>query len=204
MLYAYIRVSTDTQSVENQRFVIEEYCKENSLVVNGWINEVISGKIDIRERELGKLMDSMKKGDVLICSEISRLGRDMLMLMSVLNECVNKEVKIIAIKGNYRLENNLTSKIFAMAYGISSELEREFIVQRTKDALSRKRIEGIILGRPKGAKSKNRKLLEKENEVRLLLKNKTSFAKIARYYSVDRSTVRRFAERIGWEKPIKT
>jgi DNA invertase Pin-like site-specific DNA recombinase len=194
MFYAYIRVSTDTQTVENQKFAIEEYSKENSLKINKWINETISGKIDFRERKLGKLVNSMKKGDTIICSEISRLGRDMLMLMSVLNECVNKEIKIVAIKGNYRLENNITSKIFAMAYGISSELEREFISQRTKDALARKKAVGIKLGRPKGGKNKNRKLLGKENEIRDLIKNDTKIIQIARTFNVDRSTIHRFVK----------
>ena len=192
MLYAYIRVSTDTQSVENQRFAIEEYCKKNSLKVNKWINETISGKTDFRERKLGKLVNSMKKGDTVICSEISRLGRDMLMLMSVLNECVNKNIKIIAIKGDYQLENNLMSKIFAMAHSISSELEREFISQRTKDALARKKAEGIKLGRPPGGTNKNRKLLGSENKIRELLENKTPINKIAKLFNVDRSTVSRF------------
>jgi DNA invertase Pin-like site-specific DNA recombinase len=194
MLYAYIRVSTDTQTVENQKFAIEEYCRENSLKVNKWINEIISGKIDVRQRKLGGLIGLMKKGDMLICSEISRLGRDMLMLMSVLNECVIKGVKIIAIKGNYRLENNLTSKIFAMAYSISSELEREFISQRTKDALARKKAEGVKLGHPVGVKNKNRKLLNKESEIQTLIRDKISIAEIARIFEVDRGTVSRFVK----------
>jgi DNA invertase Pin-like site-specific DNA recombinase len=194
MLYAYIRVSTDTQSVENQRFAIENYCKENSLLVNKWINETISGKIDVQRRKLGGLMNIIRKGDTIICSEISRLGRDMLMLMSVLNECVHKGVKIIAIKGNYRLENNLHSKIFAMAYSISSELEREFISQRTKDALARKKAEGVKLGHPVGVKNKNRKLLGKEHKISGLIKDKTSITQIARIFRVDRTTVYRFIE----------
>jgi DNA invertase Pin-like site-specific DNA recombinase len=140
----------------------------------------------------------MKKGDTIICSEISRLGRDMLMLMSVLNECVNNGIKLIAIKGNYRLENNLTSKIFAMVHGISSELEREFISQRTKDALARKKAEGIILGRPKGGKNNNRKLLGKECEIRDLVKNKTKIVKIAQIFNVDRGTVSRFVKNLNF------
>jgi len=200
MLYAYIRVSTDTQSVENQRFAIEEYCDKNSLKVNKWTKEIISGKISVQQRKLGRLIGMMKKGDTLICSEMSRLGRDMLMLMSVLNDCVQKGVKIIAIKGNYKLENNFMSKIFAMAYSISSELEREFISQRTKDALARKKAQGIKLGHPAGVKNKNRKLLGKECEIRGLMKNKTPFTEIARLLNVDRNTVRRFVKDMDEQK----
>jgi DNA invertase Pin-like site-specific DNA recombinase len=200
MLYAYIRVSTDAQTVENQRFAIEEYCKANSLKVNKWINETISGKIEFRRRKLGKLTSNMKKGDTIICSEISRLGRDMLMLMSVLNECVSRGVKIIAIKGNYRLENNLTSKIFAMAYSISSELERDFISQRTKDALARKKAEGVVLGRPKGAKNKKRKLFGKKEEIQRLVKDKVPAVHIANIFKVDRNTVKRFVDDYDLER----
>ena len=194
MLYGYIRVSTDTQSIENQRFIIEEYCKERSLEVNEWIHEIICGKADIHERQLGKLIQSMKKGDILICSEISRLGRDMLMLMCTIKEFIDKKIKLIAIKGNYNLEDNLMSKMFAMVFGMSSELEREFISYRTKDALARKKSEGIKLGRPKGAKNRNRKLLENEKEIKRLLEDKTPIARIARYFEVDRGTVRRFVD----------
>jgi len=192
MLYAYIRVSTDSQSVENQRFAIERYCSENSLLVNKWIGESVSGKIVAKKRRLGGLMNSMRKGDTLICSEVSRLGRDMLMIMGVLNECANKGVRIIGVKGNYRLDNSIHSKVFAMAYSISSELEREFISQRTKDALARKKTEGIKLGRPIGAKSKNNKLSGKEEKIKRLLENKTPIAKIARTLKVGESTIWRF------------
>jgi DNA invertase Pin-like site-specific DNA recombinase len=192
MLYAYIRVSTDAQSVENQRFAIENYCKENSLSVSKWVGETISGKTNVKKRKLGGLMTRLKKGDALICSEISRLGIDMLMLMSVLNDCMRKGVKIIAIKGNYRLENNIHSKIFAMAYSIASEIEREFISQRTKEALARKKAEGVKLGHPLGVKNKNRKLLGKERKIEILIQNKTSIAEIARTFKVNRTTVSRF------------
>jgi len=197
MLYAYIRVSTDSQSVENQRFAIEEHCRQNSLSVNKWVGENVSGKIAAKKRLLGGLMTSLRKGDVLICSEISRLGRDMLMVMSILNECMCKGVKIIAVKGNYCLENSLHSKIFAMAYSISSELERDFISQRTKDALARKKAEGVKLGHPVGVKNKKCKLRGKEQKITELRKNKTPIAQIARIFKVDRSTVRRFVKNTG-------
>jgi DNA invertase Pin-like site-specific DNA recombinase len=192
MFFAYIRVSTDSQSVENQRFAIEEYCSKNSLKVNKWVKETISGKTAVKDRRLGALMNKLKRGDTLICSEISRLGRDMLMLMSVLNECVCKGVRIIAVKGNYRLENNLHSKIFAMAYSISSEVERDFISQRTRDALARKKAEGMKLGHPKGIKNKNKKLTGKEKEIRSLVNDNVPLIKIAQIFNVDRGTLTRF------------
>jgi DNA invertase Pin-like site-specific DNA recombinase len=114
------------------------------------------------------------------------------MVMGILNECACKGVKIIGVKGNYRLENSLHSKIFAMAYSISSELEREFISQRTKDALARKKAEGVKLGRPTGAKNKNVKLKGKEQRIIDWRKDKVPIVQIANILKVDRSTVRRF------------
>jgi len=92
MIYGYIRVSTDRQTVENQRFEINQFCEKQQIVVNKWIEETISGTKEVQERQLGKLLKRMKKGDVLICSELSRLGRNLLMIMGVLNECMNRDI----------------------------------------------------------------------------------------------------------------
>lgn len=86
MNYGYIRVSTDKQTVENKRFEIKRYCKKNGLKIDHWIEETISGTQDVNKRELGKLLKKMKKDDILICSELSRLGRNLLMIMGILNE----------------------------------------------------------------------------------------------------------------------
>ena len=91
MIYGYIRVSTDRQTVENQRFEINQFCERNVMVVNKWIEETISGTKTVQERKLGKLLKKMKKEDVLICSELSRLGRNLLMIMGILNECMNRD-----------------------------------------------------------------------------------------------------------------
>ena len=102
MIYGYIRVSTDRQTVENQRFEINQFCEKQQIVVNKWIEETISGTKEVQERQLGKLLKRMKKGDVLICSELSRLGRNLLMIMGVLNECMNRDIQVWTIKDNYR------------------------------------------------------------------------------------------------------
>lgn len=91
MTYRYIRVSTDKQTVENQRFEINHFCDKNVLVIDKWIEETISGAKSVQDRKLGKLLKRMKKGDVLICSELSRLGRNLLMIMGILNECMNRD-----------------------------------------------------------------------------------------------------------------
>ena len=94
MVYGYIRISTDKQSVENQRYEIERYCDSNNLQIEIWIEEVISGKKEVKDRKLGKTIDKMVKDDILICSELSRLGRNLFMIMSVLNECMLREICI--------------------------------------------------------------------------------------------------------------
>jgi len=192
MIYGYIRVSTDKQTVENQRYEISRFCEKNLLKVSKWIEEVISGTKKMEERKLGKLIKKMRKDDVLICSELSRLGRNLLMIMSILNECMNRSIQVWTIKDNYRLGNDISSKVLAFAFGLSSEIERNLISQRTKEALARKRAEGAILGRPKGSKSKKKKLSGKESEIKALLSKHFSKSAIARFFGVHRLTVVEF------------
>jgi DNA invertase Pin-like site-specific DNA recombinase len=194
MIYGYIRVSTDKQTVENQRYEITQFCKNNLLTVNQWIEEVISGTKKAGDRKLGRLMKKMKKDDILICSELSRLGRNLLMIMGILNECMNRDIQVWTIKDNYRLGSDINSKVLAFAFGLSAEIERNLISQRTKEALARKRAEGIKLGRPKGSKSKFKKLSGKEHEIKRLVDKRVSKSAMARILSVHRFTLNRFLE----------
>ena len=195
MIYGYIRVSTDKQTVENQRFEINQFCERSTMVVDRWIEETISGTKELKERKLGKLLKKMKRGDVLICSELSRLGRNLLMIMGILNECMNRDIQVWTIKDNYRLGNDINSKVLAFAFGLSAEIERNLISQRTKEALARKRAEGVILGRPKGRKSSRVKLTGREAEISDLLSRKTSISAIGRLLGVHRLTVSAFLKR---------
>lgn len=194
MIYGYIRVSTDKQTVENQRYEINQFCERNVIVVDKWIEETISGSKKIEERKLGKLLKRMKKGDTLICSELSRLGRNLLMIMSILNECMNRDVHIWTIKDNYRLGTDINSKVLAFAFGLSAEIERNLISQRTKEALARKRAEGVILGRPKGSKSSKTKLTGQEKKIKEFLSKKVSYSAIGRILGVHRLTVSSFVK----------
>jgi len=189
MIYGYIRVSTDKQTVKNQRYEIVQFCDKNLLTVNKWIEEVISGTKKAEERKLGLLIKKMKKDDILICSELSRLGRNLLMIMSILNDCMNRNIQVWTIKDNYRLGNDISSKVLAFAFGLSSEIERNLIAQRTKEALARKRAEGMVLGRPKGSKSKNKKLSGRESEINIMLTKHLSKSVIAKNLGVHRLTL---------------
>ncbi|MDR0665792.1 MAG: master DNA invertase Mpi family serine-type recombinase [Campylobacteraceae bacterium] len=194
MTYGYIRVSTDKQTVENQRYEINQFCIKSVMVVDKWIEETISGAKNLHERKLGKLLKKMKREDILICTELSRLGRNLLMIMGILNECMNKDIQVWTIKDNYRLGSDINSKVLAFAFGLSAEIERNLISQRTKEALARKRAQGVILGRPKGSKSKVKKLTGKEAEIKTLLEKRVSKSAIARILGVHRLTVAEFVK----------
>lgn len=194
MIYGYIRVSTDKQTVENQRYEVNQFCIKNILVVDKWIEETISGSKSVQERKLGKLLKKMKKEDTLICSELSRLGRNLLMIMGILNECMNRDIKVWTIKDNYRLGSDINSKVLAFAFGLSAEIERNLISQRTKEALARKRAEGVVLGRPVGRKSSKTKLTGQEKKINELLDKKVSYSAIGRILGVHRLTVSSFVK----------
>ena len=194
MIYGYIRVSSDKQTVENQRFEISNFCEKNSLTIDVWVEETISGMTKVENRKLGKLLKKMKKGDILICSELSRLGRNLLMIMGVLNECMNRDIQVWTIKDNYRLGSDINSKVLAFAFGLSAEIERNLISQRTKEALARKKAEGVVLGRPKGSKSAKTKLSGQEKQIKELLGKKVSYSAIGRILGVHRITVSSFVK----------
>lgn len=194
MIYGYIRVSSDKQTVENQRFEINKFCMTKQLEIDDWIEETISGTKNYSKRQLGLLLRKVNKDDVIICSELSRLGRNLFMIMEILNLCMSKECKVWTIKDNYRLGEDIQSKVLAFAFGLSAEIERNLISQRTKEALARRRAEGVVLGRPKGRKSdpKKYKLSGKEVLIQELLKSGISQRKIAKICKVDRNTLSRY------------
>lgn len=192
MNYGYIRVSSDKQTVENQRYEIITFCQKEKNIVDGWIEETVSGTKNYDKRELGKLLSKVKEDDLIICSELSRLGRNLFMIMEILNQCMEKECRVWTIKDGYRLGDDIQSKVLAFAFGLSAEIERNLISQRTKEALARKRAEGVILGRPKGRKSSHVKLSGKETIIKELRIQGVTIKEIARIYKVNRNTVSKF------------
>ena len=186
MIYGYIRVSTDKQTVENQRFEINQFCERQEILVYKWIEETISGSKDVNERKLGDTCLTAP------CSELSRLGRNLLMIMGVLNECMNRDIQVWTIKDNYRLGSDISSKVLAFAFGLSAEIERNLISQRTREALARKKAEGVVLGRPKGSKSAKTKLTGQEKRIKELLDKRVSYSAIGRILGVHRLTVSSF------------
>ncbi|UFH34530.1 master DNA invertase Mpi family serine-type recombinase [Flavobacterium acetivorans] len=194
MTYGYIRVSTDRQTTQNQKFEIKNYAKERSIVIDEWIEETISATKKLEQRKFGHLLNRMKKGDVLIVSELSRMGRNLMQIMKILHDCMEKDIQVFTIKERYELGNNINSKVLAFAFGLSAEIERNLISQRTKEALARKKAEGVILGRPIGSKSSTLKLTGKEEEIKKLLKKKISYSGIGRILGAHRLTVSSFVK----------
>lgn len=189
MIYGYIRVSSDKQTVENQRFEINNFCSRESMKIDGWIEETISGTKSYSKRELGKLLNRVQKDDLIICAELSRLGRNLFMIMEILNICMTKECRVWTIKDNYRLGEDIQSKVLAFAFGLSAEIERNLISQRTKEALARKKAEGMVLGRPKGSKNKKKKLDGKLEMISRMLDRGVTKTLIARKLKVSRNTL---------------
>ena len=205
MIYGYIRTSTDKQNNENQRFEIEQFANNNNLKIDQWIEETISSRKSLDERKLGKLLKKIKQDDIIIATELSRLGRNLLQVMSILHHCMNIGCQVWTLKDNYRLGADIQSKVLAFAFGLSAEIERNLISQRTKEALARKRLEGVRLGRPKGSKTKaeSYKLYSKENMIIRLLKKNVSQAAIARFCGVTRNTLKAYIAKRGLMMYVK-
>ena len=192
MIYGYVRVSTDKQSLQNQKFEINNFCQMQQIKIDKWIAEMISGTKDFEKRKLGILLKKLKKDDILICSEISRLGRNLLQVMTILNFCMQKEIQVWTIKDNYRLGADIQSKVLAFAFSLSAEIERNLISQRTKEALSRIKASGRKLGRQFGSRNKKHILDGKEKNILKLINKGLPKKQIAKLMRVSIFTLYQF------------
>lgn len=196
MIYGYIRVSTDMQTVENQRYEINQYALKNNINIDSYISETISGTKKFDERSLGKLLRKLKKDDLLIATELSRLGRSLYMIISILSIVMEKQAKIITIKDNFVLKDNIESKVLAFAFGLSAEIERKLISERTKEGLQRRKAEGMVLGRPKGTRRENQLLLRNKDDIYRQISQGISKTKIAKKYKIHVNTLYSFLKRM--------
>ena len=192
MNYAYIRVSTQLQSYDGQHHEIEKWCGERSIGIDRWVQEKVSGNRDWNERTLGTLIRRMRQGDLLICTELSRLGRNMMMVMSILNVCSRKGIHVYSIKDHFELSDDLQSKIVAFAFSLAAEIERNLISQRTREALAAKKAAGVRLGRPEGASSKRRRFEERLPEIVRMRELGISMESIARAIDIHKNTLYRY------------
>jgi DNA invertase Pin-like site-specific DNA recombinase len=169
-----------------------KYASLKRIHIDQWVEEVASGKSAAKDRKLGEVISGLTKNDILIVSELSRLGRNLMEVMSILYSCMEKETKVFTIKEGYELGNNIPSKVLAFAFSLSAEIERNLISQRTKEAMARMKSEGQSIGRPKGALSKQTKLTGKDDTIRELLDKKVAVSTIGRILGVNRLTVENY------------
>lgn len=195
----YIRVSSNKQTLEHQRFEIENFARSENIKIDEWIEEKISSRKALEKRKLGELLNNLQENDILITCEISRLGRSLLEVMKILEACLNKNCQVWTIKENYRLGNDIQSKVLAFAFGLAAEIERKLISERTKSSLANIKAQGKKLGRPYNAETKKLKLAKNKRQILDLLKKGLSKSKIARILGVSRSTLKRYVDRISPE-----
>lgn len=189
-IVAYARVSTDRQDAENQRFEIENYLKRQGLEYDEFVEETISGTKNVRDRKIGLLLNELAKGDTLIVSETSRISRRLSEIFSTLQLFIDHGVTVIAVKQSYTFDDSIQSKMVAFAFGIAAEIERELISSRTKEALARKKSEGVVLGRPVGSfKHSHLKLHGKDEQIMLMMGKHLSISALARIFNVNRKTM---------------
>ena len=195
----YIRVSSNKQTLEHQRFEIENFVLKEGIKIDTWVEEKISSRKALKNRKVGELLDNLQENDVLISCEISRLGRSLLEVMRILETCLNKNCQVWTLKENYRLGNDIQSKVLAFAFGLAAEIERKLISDRTKASLAHLKASGKHIGRPMAAASKRLKLSKNVKRIKELLAGGVSKSQIARIFGVQRATLRKFLLRLQME-----
>lgn len=194
---AYLRVSTVDQELGKNKSDVLFFANENNLGKVHFVEEKISGAIHWKKRELGSIIESMSEGDHLIVSEFSRLGRSMLECMEIMSHCLEKKINLYAIKGQWRLDNSIQSKIIGMIFSIASEIERDLISKRTSEALRARKLKGLPMGRPKGTGKS--KLDEYKDEIVALLNNGSSRVFIAKRYKTSVGNLHYWLKKNGIE-----
>ena len=190
---AYLRVSTAEQDIEKNKSDILHLANNKQLGNVEWVEETVSGRVSWRKRKLGKLIESLKSGDNLLLSELSRLGRSMLECMEILSIATQRNINIYTVKGSWQLDGSLQSKIVAMAFSMAAEIERDLISQRTKEALEAKKRAGVKLGRPKG--SGKSKLDKHRPEIEALLANGSTQRFIAQRFNTTEANLSRWLKK---------
>ena len=167
-IIAYIRTSTDKQELNNQKLEVFEYAKKHQFQISNFIEMSVSSRKTSKERRIDDMISALNNADILIVTELSRLGRSTAEVIGLINELLKKKVRIIVIKQQLDIkQHDMTSKVMITLFSLFSELERDLISLRTKEALASKKRQGIKLGKPKGTiqKSKFDKDIEKIKEL---------------------------------------
>ncbi len=196
MVYGYIRVSTDKQDCDNQKIGIEGKAAALGLRIEKYISDAgISGLKEPEKRALGGCLRQLNAGDVIICSELSRLGRRLFMIMRILEHCMQCGAKLYTVKDDYELGDNIQSKVLVFAFGLSAEIERNLISMRTREGLAHRRARGLPVGRGVGVCNRVHKLDGRVDVVREMLARGMSQRAVARQFRVSPPTISRLVAR---------
>jgi DNA invertase Pin-like site-specific DNA recombinase len=188
--YAYLRVSTDQQEVDNQRYGLFVYANTHGLGPLQFVEDTASGRMAWRDRAVGRLLtETVHPGDAVLFAEISRMARSTLQVLEMLEHCMMQRVSVHIAKQQMVLDGSIQSRITATVLGLAAEIEREMISLRTTEALAKRKAAGLPLGRPKGTPAPRRKLDAKESEIRGYLAKGISKRSIAKLVECAPSTL---------------
>jgi len=195
MVYGYLRVSTDKQDLQSNKQEIICFCTElgHNAARIIWIEESISGTKHWKNRKLNNIVESIKKGDIFITSEISRIARTMTFVNEFICTMLQKGAVMYFTKSSFKVDDSITSQTLLFAYNLTSQIERDFISERTKSALKAKQNNGIKLGRPKGTGKK--KLDNVKREILEDLDKGIKKKVIAKKYNVSHSTLTNYLKK---------
>ncbi len=200
MIYGYLRVSSDEQDVNSQKQGVIKFAKQHEWTIDEYItDEGVSGGKEPDKRNLGVLLKKIQKDDIVIASEISRLGRDLYMVMDILHFCMKTGCKIYTVKDNFALDDNVQSKVLAFAFGLAAEIERQMIRQRTKEGLRLRMKLGVLLGRPVGKLTDDDVMCSTEKKEKIIEQYKWGVPerRLSTNFNIDRNTLIRWLHRWG-------
>ncbi len=192
---AYIRVSTGKQDLANQKLAILDYARKQNIRIRKFVEVQVSSRKPKARRGIDETIEGLSKGDTLIVSELSRLGRSLGQVIQIVEELVQRKIRFIAIKENIQFDGkqNMQTKVMVALFGLFAEVERDLISERTKEGLAAAKAKGKLLGRPKGSFGKS-KLDGKEDEIRMLLQKEVSKSSIAKIMDISRTALYHFIQ----------
>lgn len=200
MIYGYVRVSTEQQSYESQVLAINQRFK-----VDEWVEEKRSGTVDYRKRDLGDLLNKLKAGDTLVVTELSRLGRSLSMIYKIVSELKDRKVRCVAIKNSFDLnpanQNDIVAEVIMFAFGLSAQLERQLISERSKMGIQKAREQGKQIGKRKGDTPYYVKLRPYQAEIIAKHKNGGTILGLAKQYNVTWKTMQSFLNKRIYQTP---
>lgn len=203
-IYAYLRVSTDKQDLDNQRHGINDYANKHGFGPITFFEDTVSGTKEWEDREIGRLLHKQAKaGDIILTAEFSRLGRSTMQVLLILEAAAKKGVIVHIVKNNLVMDGSLNSKMIAYCFGMGAEIERDFISKRTSEAIARRKAEGKPVGRQKGSTNESKKLDKHKDQITEWLELGVTKTRIAEKLNCSTVTLYKWMEENGFERYVK-